>query len=77
MYDLHVPVERYEAERSKMNDIINNLDENKELVIAIFIIFRLTASPRPFPCIEITWIVMDVLQFRTRQVRRKKKGKDV
>ena len=61
MYDLHVPVERYEAERSKMNDIINNLDENKELVIAIFIIFRLTASPRPFPCIETTWIAMDVI----------------
>ncbi|CAB4019215.1 Hypothetical predicted protein [Paramuricea clavata] len=31
MYDLHVPVERYDAEKYKMNDLLNNLDENKEL----------------------------------------------
>lgn len=33
MYDLHVPVERYEAEKYKMADLLNNLDENKELVM--------------------------------------------
>lgn len=32
MYDLHVPTERYDAEKNKMNDSLNNLDENKELV---------------------------------------------
>ena len=37
MYDLHVPVERYEAEKNKMNDLLNNLDENKELVISCVI----------------------------------------
>ncbi len=36
MYDLHVPVERYDAEKYKMTDLLNNLDENKELVMAWF-----------------------------------------
>ena len=32
MYDLHVPVERYEAEKNKISDLLVNVDENKELV---------------------------------------------
>ncbi|XP_046852760.1 THO complex subunit 2-like [Xenia sp. Carnegie-2017] len=31
MYDLHVPVERYEAEKNKISDLLVNVDENKEL----------------------------------------------
>lgn len=30
-------MERYDAEKYKMNDLLNNLDENKELVMVIFL----------------------------------------
>ena len=32
MYDLYLPMERYEAEMQKLKSAIDNIDDNKELV---------------------------------------------